>query len=119
MEDELIEQDVFIVPHSYSFDDFYNVVIGRWYVDNAFLIHTRTKNMPLIDGTIFHSYHLGTEQSHTKKHTVKPNDWGFNAHLLNRSLLSEGSLRTKELFCQQKTEIKYCDVLYKQIQCKS
>ena len=70
------------------------MVIGRWYVDNAFLIHTRTKNMPLIDGTIFHSYHLGTEQSHTKKYTVKPNDWGFNAHLLNRSLLSEGSLRT-------------------------
>jgi len=56
--------------------------------------------MPLIDGTIFHSYHLGTEQLNDKKYIVKPNDWGFNIQLMNRSLLSEGSLRTKELFCQ-------------------
>ena len=54
--------------------------------------------MSLIDGTIFHSYHLGTERSYTKKYVVKQDDWGFNIQLVNRSLaLSEGSLKTKEV----------------------
>ena len=92
---------MFIIPHSYPFDDFPEVVIGRWYVDSAFIIHTRKKNMHLVDGTIFHSFHLGKDKSGNNRHALKKNDWEFNHHFLNMTTaLSLGGLVTKELFCQ-------------------
>ena len=96
-------QDVFVIPQSYSFDSFPNVVIGRWYVDNTFLMFSRTHNMSIIDGTIFNSYHLGVDTSEgtAKINKYEAADWQYNSRRVSTRLCrSEGRLKSKEVFCQ-------------------
>lgn len=89
---------MFIIPHSYPIEDLPEVVIGRWYVDRAFVAHARTHNVTVIDGTVFKSYHLGTEASGDKSESVSRNDWFYNRFLF-ASLKADGRLISSEMFC--------------------
>ena len=78
-------------------------MIGRWTVDKAFMMYTRTHNMSIIDGTILSSYHLGEDISANTARTNKCEgaDWHYNRRKVSISQCdSQGRLKLKEVFCQ-------------------
>ena len=75
-------------------------MIGRWTVDKAFLMYTRTHNMSIIDGTIFSSYHLGEDAAEKSMDKYVTSDWLYNRIIVNNTIADiEGRLKSKEVFC--------------------
>lgn len=76
-------------------------MIGRWTVDKAFVMYTRTHNMSIIDGTIFNSYHLGEDAAEKSIDKYVERDWIYNRIIVNNTLADIlGRMNTKEVFCQ-------------------
>ena len=76
-------------------------MIGRWYVDNAFVMYSRTHNISIVDGTGFSSYHLGEDISEKFMNKYKKSDWIYNQLVVNATIAKAlGGMKTKEVFCQ-------------------
>ena len=76
-------------------------MIGRWTVDKAFVMYTRTHNMSIIDGTVFNSYHLGEDAAEKGMDKYVERDWIYNRIIVNNTLADIlGRMNTKEVFCQ-------------------
>ena len=97
----LLALNGFIVPHSYPFNSFPNVVIGRWTVDKAFVMYSRIHHLAIIDGTGFSSYHLGEDAAEKSMDKYEERDWIYNRIIVNNTIADIlGSMNTREVFCQ-------------------
>ena len=70
--------DLFIFNGGFPFEEFQDIVVGRYRVDNYIMVYAHKKPIPLVDLSGIISFHQGMEDSGLLRDKISQNDFFYN-----------------------------------------